>query len=59
MMIKKVEICFGGGVQGRKKYEFRFFAVQDAFLPINTHEPHQSCRKTALRCFTTFHQISS
>jgi len=48
MMIKKVEICFGGGVQGRKKHECRFFAVQDAFLPVNTHEPHQSCRKTAL-----------
>jgi len=60
MMIKKVDTSFIGGANGAKNSDFGvYFEVQATYLAGGRHEPHQTCRKGVLRCFTTSYQISS
>jgi len=59
MMITKVEAFLIGSATVQKNTDFVLFAVQATFLPVCTHEPHQTRRKGVFGCFRTSYQFSS
>jgi len=48
MMTKKIEISFRGEQTGQNPTIYEIFAVQATFLPVNNHEPSQSCTTVVL-----------
>jgi len=53
----KMLLVGGGGKRGNIQRFWGVFAVQTTFLPVGSHEPHQSWRTGVFGWLRTGHQI--